>query len=376
MKMFHLSDLHLGKRFYEYSLIEDQKYILRQVLSLAEREKPSAVLLAGDIYDKSVPTAEAVELFDDFLYRLTLLGVEVFLISGNHDSAERVSFGGRMMERSGVHISRVYDGNILPVRLQDEYGEINFYLLPFVRPGNVRRFSEEEINSYTDMVRIAVQKMGIDESKRNILLSHQFVTGASRSGSEEFSVGGTDNVDASVFAPFDYVALGHIHSTQQVGTNARYCGSLLKYSFSEVGQEKSITVIDCREKGKTDISTLPLTPMHDLVEIKGTFAQVMSKEFYQTQKRDAYIRFILTDEEDVTDAMARLRTVYPFATGLDYENRRTRYQSELIAEEDVREKSKEELFSDFYELQNNQPMSEEQRIFLRKLIKQIEEEGE
>lgn len=376
MKMFHLSDLHLGKRFYEYSLIEDQKYILRQVLSLAEREKPSAVLLAGDIYDKSVPTAEAVELFDDFLYRLTLLGVEVFLISGNHDSAERVSFGGRMMEGSGVHISRVYDGNILPVRLQDEYGEINFYLLPFVRPGNVRRFSEEEINSYTDMVRIAVQKMGIDESKRNILLSHQFVTGASRSGSEEFSVGGTDNVNASVFAPFDYVALGHIHSTQQVGTNARYCGSLLKYSFSEVGQEKSITVIDCREKGKTDISTLPLTPMHDLVEIKGTFAQVMSKEFYQTQKRDAYIRFILTDEEDVTDAMARLRTVYPFATGLDYENRRTRYQSELVAEEDVKEKSKEELFSDFYQLQNNQPMSEEQRIFLRKLIKQIEEEGE
>ena len=282
MKFFHLSDLHLGLRFREQSLIEDQKYILDEILSLAEKEKPDGALIAGDVYDKSVPPAEAVALLDDFLVRLSQICPHIFLISGNHDSAERVAFGGRLMSAKGVHLSPVYTGECAPVVLSDGYGAVNVYLLPFVKPAHVRRaFPEAEIgNDYTAALSLAVEKMKIDRAARNVLGCHQFVTGATRSESEE-TVGGLDNVDSSAFEPFDYVALGHIHSPQNVSSERiRYCGTPLKYSFSEAGQQKSVTVAELGKKGDLRVRTLPLTPLRETREIRGTYEEVTRRDFY------------------------------------------------------------------------------------------------
>lgn len=245
MKLMHLSDLHLGKRVNEFSMLEDQRYILNQILELARREQVDGVLIAGDVYDKSVPSAEAVSLLDDFLVALAEDGRQVLLISGNHDSPERMAFGGRLMRSSGIHIAPVYNGRVEPVCLEDQYGPVRVYLLPFVKPAHIRRyFPDAAIESYTDALRIAVEAMDLDSSLRNLLVTHQFVTGAARCDSEELSLGGSDNVDGAVFDPFDYVALGHIHSPQRVGRETmRYCGTPLKYSFSEIGQKKSATLI-------------------------------------------------------------------------------------------------------------------------------------
>ena len=240
MKFIHLSDLHLGKRVNEFSMLEDQQYILTEILHIIDTEKPDGVLIAGDVYDKSVPSAEAVALLDDFLVRMSKRSLRIFLISGNHDSPERMAFGGRLMESSGVYLAPVYDGKVTPITLIDEYGPVKVYLLPFVKPAHVRRcFPEQEISTYTDALCVAIEAMNVDPVERNVLVTHQFVTGATRCDSEELSVGGTDNVDVSVFESFDYVALGHIHGPQQVSRETvRYCGTPLKYSFSEAGHEK------------------------------------------------------------------------------------------------------------------------------------------
>ena len=230
MKIMHLSDLHLGKRVNEFSMLEDQEYILTKIINIIDEQEPQVVIIAGDVYDKSVPSAEAVELFDDFLVRLSKRNLKVFVISGNHDSAERIAFGGRLMDKSGIYMSPVYNGKVEPITLADDYGEVNFYMLPFVKPSNVRRFYPEyEIGSYTDAIKAAIDTMNMDANKRNVLITHQFVTGALRSESEEISVGGTDNVDANVFEDFDYVALGHIHRAQKCGSEfIRYSGTPLK----------------------------------------------------------------------------------------------------------------------------------------------------
>ena len=265
MRLVHLSDLHIGKRVHEYSMIEDQRYILTKIINIIDDINAQGVIIAGDIYDKPVPSAEAVQLFDDFLYRLSKRNLQVFIISGNHDSAERIAFASRLIEQSGVHLSPVYSGKVTPVTLTDEHGEINIYMLPFIKPQHVRKYFEtEEISSYTDAIRIAVESMNIDTSKRNILVTHQFVTGSERCDSEEISVGGSDNVDSSVFSGFDYVALGHIHSPQNCKSEKiRYCGTPLKYSFSEKNHKKSVTVLDLYEKGNMEISTIPLEPLRD-----------------------------------------------------------------------------------------------------------------
>ena len=250
MKLIHLSDLHLGKRVNEYSMLEDQEYILKKIINVIDDEKPDGVIIAGDVYDKSIPSAEAVQLFDDFLVQLAKRSLKVFVISGNHDSPERIAFGSRIMDASGIHMSPVYSGDITPIPLEDEFGTVNIYILPFIKPAHVRRYAENEITTYTEAVEYVISKLNIDPANRNVLVTHQFVTGALRSESEEISVGGSDNVDAYVFEPFDYVALGHIHSPQTCGSeNIRYCGTPLKYSFSEVHDKKSVTVVELREKG-------------------------------------------------------------------------------------------------------------------------------
>lgn len=376
MKFVHLSDLHLGKRVNEYSMLEDQEYILTKTINIIDDEKPAGVIIAGDVYDKSIPSAEAVQMFDDFLTRLAKRKLQVFIISGNHDSPERMSFGSRLMDRSGIHISQVYDGKITPFTLQDESGDVNIYMLPFVKPAHVKRFSDESIESYTDAIRVAIAEMKVDQSARNLLITHQFVTGATRSESEDISVGGSDNVDVSVFDGFDYVALGHIHSPQNcTSERVRYCGTPLKYSFSEAKDNKSITVVELEEKGKLSVKTVSLVPMRDMVEIKGRYNEIMLKSFYEnTSYQEDYIHITLTDEEDIVDAIGKLRTVYHNLMKLDYDNKRTRSVAQVDGAVDVETKTPIELFSDFYELQNNQPMSDEQKAFVEDLIEQVWED--
>ena len=373
MKLIHLSDLHIGKRVNEISMIEDQEYILYQILQIIDDEQADAVLIAGDVYDKSIPSAEAVTLLDDFLCRLAQRNIPVFLISGNHDSPERLAFGNRLMEDRGVHISPVYDGNVASISLEDDYGVVDFWLLPFLKPAHVKRyFPDAGIESYTDALRTAVAHMGMDSAKRNVLLTHQFVTGAATCDSEEISVGGSDNVNASVFADFDYVALGHIHGPQNIGSNKiRYCGTPLKYSFSEEHHHKSVTVVELGPKGQLELKLRPLTPKHDLRSIRGTFAELTDKAFYGNTVTDDYLQIILTDEEDVPEAIGKLRVIYPNLMKLTYDNTRTRTNRIIGSAEDVKRKSPIQLFEELYESQNNQPMSEEQHQFALELIESI-----
>ncbi len=370
MKIIHLSDLHLGKRVNEYSMIEDQEYILKKIIGIIDDERPDGVIIAGDVYDKSVPSAEAVQLFDDFLVSLAKRKLQVFVISGNHDSPERIAFASRIMDASGVHMSPVYNGAIEPIPMSDEFGTVNFYLLPFIKPVHVRRFSDDEITTYTDAVKYAVSQMRINTDQRNVLVTHQFVTGAKRSESEEISVGGSDNVDAGAFECFDYVALGHIHAPQNCGSERiRYCGTPLKYSFSEAKDQKSVTVVELGDKGDVSYRTVDLVPKHDLVELKGTYDELTLKSFYDgTSWQEDYTHITLTDEEDIPDAIGKLRTIYHRLMKLDYDNKRTRSNAQINSVADVETKSPLELFSDFYELQNNQKMTDEQDEFMRELI--------
>ncbi|MCI7814227.1 MAG: exonuclease SbcCD subunit D [Lachnospiraceae bacterium] len=373
MKWMHLSDLHIGKRVHEFSMMEDQKDILRKILEVIGREKVDGVIIAGDIYDKPVPSAEAVQVLDNFLTQLARRHIPVFAVSGNHDSAERVAFGAQFMSAGGVYLSPVYDGNVRKICLSDAYGQVWVYLLPFVKPATVRHaFEEEKIESYQDAVEAAIRHMEVDTDQRNLLVAHQFVTGASRCESEEISVGGLDNVDVSVFDAFDYVALGHIHSPQYIGRETvRYCGTPLKYSFSEAEQEKTVTIVEMGKKGEVSVKEIPLTPLHDMRKIRGTYENVMARSFYQEINREDYIQITLTDEEDVLDAQQRLRSVYPNLMRLEYDNRRTREQQRIDSAEAIEQKSELELFEEFYELQNNQPMSDRQRQFSRDLIQKI-----
>ena len=376
MKFVHLSDLHLGKRVNEFPMLEDQKYILRRILQILEREKPDAVMIAGDVYDKPVPPAEAVSLFDDFLVRLANLSLQVFVISGNHDSAERIAFGGRLMDASGIHMAPVYNGESAPFMMRDEYGEIRIYMLPFIKPADVRHaFPGEDAGSYTEALRTAISHMDVDFSGRNILVAHQFVTGAARSESEDISVGGMDNVDASVFDGFDYTALGHIHGPQHIGRETvRYCGTPLKYSFSEKDHRKSVTVVTMKEKGTAEIRTVPLDPTHDMREIRGTYNELTLKANYEGTATEDYLHVILTDEDDVPDALVRLRVIYPNIMRLDYDNTRTRNADRTAVPERTEQKSAIGLFEEFYEKQNGRAMSEEQRAFSGQLLEKIRED--
>ena len=411
MKFLHISDLHIGKRVNEFSMIEDQKYILRQIKKIALEKQVDAVMIAGDIYDKPVPSAEAVQLFDQFLTELADCGKKVFAVSGNHDSAERIAFGAQLMSSREVYVSPVYDGTMKCVTCQDAYGELCIWLLPFIRPAAVRHAwrnmaeeagmenvirnmqtdSEtmmedvggtkqdltqeddvETVETYQDALQYVVTHMPVDTSKRNILVAHQFVTGASRCESEEISVGGLDQIEAGVFDIFDYVALGHIHSPQHIGRETlRYCGTPLKYSFSEAEQQKSVVVMEIKEKGDVLIEKVPLKPLRDLRKIRGTYMELMSKDFYEGTDTGDYLQITLTDEEDVPDGMAKLRTVYPNLMQLVYDNSRTRQSRQVEVTERVEQKSEMELFEEFYEIQNNQPMSEEQQNFVKNLLEEL-----
>lgn len=394
MNFLHTADLHIGKSICEHSMLDEQRHILASILEAVRGEKPDALLIAGDVYDKSVPSAEAVAVLDDFLVRLSETGTKVFVLSGNHDSAERIAFGGRLMEDRGVHMSPVYSGEFAPVTLQDEFGEVDVWMLPFVRPATVRAClgSDEErdqVTDYTSAMRMAIAQMHFTPGRRNVLLAHQFVTGAERSDSEE-NVGGLDNVDASVFDGFDYVALGHIHKPQNVAKDAagnarvRYSGTPLKYSLSEAGHKKSLTVVELAGKSAEglagiEVREVPLTPKHDVREIKGTFAELVSPEFQRRQlaeglELDDFVYVKLTDENDVPDAVLKLRGIYPNLMMLDYDNERTRNQHVTVGDGKVEQKTPMELFGEFFSDMTKRELNEEESEFVQDIIDGIWEE--
>ncbi len=384
MRLIHLSDLHIGKRVNEFSMLEDQEYILKEILGIIDDEQPDGVIIAGDVYDKSVPSEEAVKLLDSFLTSLAKRKLQVYIISGNHDSAAKLAFASSLIDLSGIHISPVYDsahiammgdGLVRPYKLEDGKGQMaNIYMLPFVKPAMVRAVFPDEadyIKDYTDACRVAVEHMDVDEKVTNILVAHQFVTGAVRSESEE-NVGGLDNVDVSVFDSFDYVALGHIHGPQKVGRETvRYCGTPLKYSLSEANHTKSVAVVDIPENKKIEIRTVPLVPMHELREVKGTFDELMDRRNYEGTAVDDYLYVVLTDEDDVPDALGKLRTVYPNVMKLGYDNTRTRVTQTIDDGAVLEGKKPIDLFGELYEKQNNQEMSDEQRSFVQNIIDSV-----
>lgn len=382
MKLMHLSDLHLGKRLNEFSLLEDQCFILQQLVELVRSEQPDCVLLAGDIYDKPVPPAEAVTLFDDFLNKLAQL-TTVCVTSGNHDSAERLAFGAQLMREGGVHFCGLYTGEPQCVTLQDAYGSVHIYLLPFLKPAHVRHCltpeEAEQVTTYHEALRCAVERLHINAAERNVLVAHQFVTGAQTAGSEAVNVGGVDNIGAEVFAAFDYTALGHIHRAQNVGSErVRYSGTPLKYSFAEWQQEKSVTLVELGEKGSVSVTALPMAPLRDLRKLRGSYEELMSKDFYDELPKDSdgllrdFYHLTLTDEEDVPDAVQKLRSVYKNLLQLEYDNKRTRTDNAIEGAERVVEKSPLELMEEFYQLQNNQALSEKQKSYLQGLLEKEE----
>lgn len=376
MKFFHLSDLHLGKRVNEFSMLEDQWDILQKIVVLAKENKPDAVLIAGDVYDKSMPIVEAVQLLDRFLVWLNELGIAVFIVSGNHDNAERVAFGAELLKNSSVHIVQSYNGKIAPVTLSDGYGDINIWMLPYLKPSLVRRhFSDKDVVTYSDAISAALSNADLDISARNVLIAHQFVTGAITSESEEISVGGSENVDGSIFDRFDYVALGHIHRPQQICRETlRYSGTPLKYSFSEANHTKSVTVVDMDSKGEITITEFPLVPLRDMREIRGTYKEIMNRNSYRDTNTEDYIHIVLTDEQDEPDAIAKLRNVYPNLMRLEYDNRRTQAASSLETVASTEKKTPSQLFGELFEMQNGQPMIEEQSKYVTNLFNEIWEE--
>lgn len=370
MRFLHLSDLHLGRRLYDLSLLEDQRLILEQILERLDQKGTDGVLLAGDLYDKAVPSTEAVTLLDWFLTQLAQRKTPVFLVSGNHDSPERLAFGAQLLRSRNVHISPVFQGAQPPVELADAYGPLRVYLLPFVKPVHVRRvWPEAQIETYTDAVRTVIRHWDLDPDCRNVLVAHQLVTGALRCESESLSIGGLDDVDAQVFQAFDYVALGHLHRPQFVGGTGRirYCGTPLAYSFSEADQEKTVTWVDLGEKGQVTVTAEALVPPHPVRSLRGPFSELI-----QGSSED-YLRVLLTDETDIPNALARLRAVYPNLLRLEYDNLRTRTVQALEPVETGR-LSPLSLLEEFYRLRNNQPMCEAQRDLAAALMKEIWED--
>lgn len=378
MKLVHLADLHLGKKVNEFSMIDDQEYILKEIINIIDDEKTDGVLVAGDVFDRPIPSEEAIKLWDDFLNAMAKRNIQVFAISGNHDSAVRFAEHTSLMDSTGIHLSPEYNGKTNKYQIEKQGVKVNIYLLPFIKPIHVRHyFPDEDINNYTDACRVAIENMQVNKEELNILIAHQFVTGATRCDSEEISVGGLDNVDVTVFEDFDYVALGHIHGKQTIKRETiRYTGTPLKYSFSEKNHVKSVTVIEIDSKKDISVREVNLTPRRDMAEIRGKCSDLMQGISNENVDANDYLQVILTDENDVPNAMSDLRRVYPNIMKLSYDNTRTREDRSLELNRDVEKKSPIDLFKEFYENQNNQSLTDEQREFMEELIEEIWEGGD
>ncbi len=370
MKFLHLSDLHIGLRMYEHSFIEDQKHMLNAAIDVVENEAVEAVLIAGDIYDKQIPPAEAMAVFDSFISRLADMNIPVLISSGNHDSTERLSFGGSIMSAKGVHISPVYNGNIKPITLTDKYGEFDAYMIPFIKPADVRRFFEDvNIESYTDAMRAVISALPIDATKRNILICHQNVGTSTQC---ESVVGGLDMIDANVFEQFDYVALGHIHEAYPVLRDSiRYCGTVLCHEFKFCGSKTGFYVIDMDENGEISKKFIDYFPQHPMLKLRGELAELISPDKIDQRAVNSYLQITLTDEQEAIDSVGKLRAAYPYVLSVEYDNMRTRTEQYIKLGGDTNEKSPFQLFSEFYELQNNAKLNDEQEQIVKQIIEEV-----
>lgn len=381
MKLMHLSDLHLGKLVLEQSMIDDQKYILNQIIDIVKKEQVDIVLIAGDVYDKSIPTIEAVNLFSDFLTRLYKLKVLVFVISGNHDSKDRLSFGNELFVDNGIYIEGIFNGNLRCETINDKDGKLNIYMLPFIKPVEVKRFYPDEIiDTYDDAIKCILKHSSINKSERNIVMVHQFVTSLGedviRSDSESISLGGIDNIDVTLFKDFDYVAMGHIHGPQKVWREtARYSGSPLKYSFSEVNQKKSVCIIEFNSKEDINISKIPLIPIRDMRVIKGPFDKLISKEIVNLENKNDYLNVVLTDDDYIINAIGKLRKFYPNILKLEYENKISSNEVSDNIDIDKSNMSPIDLFSEFYKMQNGIELPAKKRKIIEEVIKEVNDEA-
>ena len=385
MKFLHLADLHLGKILQEQSLIEDQEYMLNQIIEIIERENIEAVLISGDVYDRSVPPAEAVNLLDCFLKTLIKeLKIKVFMIAGNHDSKDRLAFGSKIFEDEGLYIESKYNGDLRKIELQDEYGKLNIYMLPFVKPIEVKQFFEDDLeNNYNTAINKVIGKEEINKSERNIILIHQFVTAGmlepERTESEVLSLGGIESVDVSNFNDFDYVAIGHVHRPQKIGRDtARYAGTMLKYSFSELNHNKTVPIIELKDKGDININLVQLNPLRDMREIKGPIEELIKQENYECGNTNDYIKAVITNEEPVYDAIGQIRRIYPNALKLEIRNSKTisNVEEQNINLENVKKKTELELFADFYKAQNNADLDEKRTEIIKNIISEVKHEAD
>lgn len=378
MKLMHISDLHIGKRVNEFSMLEDQEYILNEIIKIAKDENISGIIIAGDVYDKTVPPIEAVDLADEFLTKLVEENISIYMISGNHDSPERLNFGSRIMEKNNLFICGEYDGDLRKIVIEDEYGKLNIYFLPYIKPSIVNNKLGLETKTYDKSVKEALKVIDIDVESRNILIAHQFVTFGSTvpelSDSETKSLGGIDNVDASVFDKFDYVALGHIHKPQKIGREViRYSGSPLKYSFSECNHKKSVCIVDFKEKNNCEIKLVPLIPKRDMKQLKTSMEDLKSGNILSSIPSDTYMHITLTDDEEVIDAISKVREIFKNVMVLDFDNKRNgeNLSDTTITSEDLKQKTPKELFVDFFSSQNNVELTESQDEIISNIVNEV-----
>ena len=377
MKILHLADLHLGKRVNEMSMIEDQKYILDQIITLIKEESVGIVLLCGDIYDKSIPTIEAIHLLDEFLDQLSKMAIKVLMISGNHDSIDRLSFGKSLFTRSNLYIASQFENEIEKITVKENGITVNFYMLPFVKSAYISHIFQLQTDSYEECFRYLIEHTKIDEEETNILLSHQFVTANKKnpelSDSETSSLGGIDNIDFHIFDPFDYVALGHIHKPQAMGREmVRYAGSILKYSFSEIHMDKKATILTIDAKKEISLSFHPLKPLRDMREIECSLEELLKTQCEIGNQED-YMHVILTDEEQILDAIGKVRTIYPNVMQISFKNRRhmKQLESAQIKEDQISDQSPAELFEQFYKMQNHIDLDEKRLQLVLSVFEEV-----
>lgn len=377
MKILHLADLHLGKRVNEMSMIEDQKYILDQIITLIKEESVEIVLLCGDIYDKSIPTIEAIHLLDEFLDQLSKMAIKVLMISGNHDSIDRLSFGKSLFTRSNLYIASQFENEIEKITVKENGITVNFYMLPFVKSAYISHIFQLQTDSYEECFRYLIEHTKIDEEETNILLSHQFVTANKKnpelSDSETSSLGGIDNIDFHIFDSFDYVALGHIHKPQAMGREmVRYAGSILKYSFSEIHMDKKATILTIDAKKEISLSFHPLKPLRDMREIECSLEELLKKQCEIGNQED-YMHVILTDEEQILDAIGKVRTIYPNVMQISFKNRRhmKQLESAQIKEDQISDQSPAELFEQFYKMQNHIDLDEKRLQLVLSVFEEV-----
>lgn len=390
MKFLHTGDWHLGKRLYEVSLIEEQKDVLKQIAMLAKKEQVDAVVIAGDIYDRPIPPAEAVELLDGFLTGMVQAEIPVILISGNHDSPERVAFGEQILGRQGVHIAGPYEGHLKIVTLQDAYGPVEFVCMPFVKPAvlgcgsnadAVQKMLEPPSDSGQSRELPPEQDTG-ETASRRVLVTHYFVTGEGGAVPElsesetDVNVGGLDSVSAALFRGFSYVALGHIHKPQRLGEGIFYAGSPLKYSFSEARTTKTVQLVTLDATGHSQVQQIPLAPLRDVRCIKGRLEELIQNVEQRMQEagcnREDYLQVTLTDLEELMDPISTLRSVYPNVLQILMEKNLVTREDGYISELPTARKSTEQLFGEFYQLLREEELDEKRR----EVVKQAAEEAE